>query len=191
MINSTLVQQTPNVQQTLNVLWQRNYLNLRAAVNAAKALKRSRIDVAFELFGAALTEEGEFHDYAAGCLGYLSSNPRFNLFLWTYSNEETVFQVRARLFASNLIRIKGVNENKISVNVSRDQRKPYFDVLIDPLSGFDPKEGGWYWVHRLFEVAAEMMETAASGTEIIKGRERFEVMPSTGVFRNSYLNRGL
>jgi hypothetical protein len=175
------------VQQALNTLWQRNFLNLRAATQAARAKNRTRIDVAFELFGAALTEDGKFYDYAAECLAYLSAHQNFNLFLWTYSKPDVVMRITSQLFVLHRIKVKGVNENKISVNIDRDPRKPYFDVLIDPLTGFDPKQGHWYWVHRLFEIAEETLKTQMSGLHVIHSREKFDINPPTSSFRGPHL----
>ena len=178
----------PNqVQQALNTLWQRNFLNLRSATQLARGRNRTRIDVGFELFGGALTEEGKFHDHAADCLAFLSSSQHVNLFLWTFSKPEVVLRVNSQLLHPNHIRVKGVNENKISVNIDRDPRKPYFDVLIDPITGFDPKQGHWYWVHRLFEIVEETLRTQMSGLTIIQGREKFDINPPTSVFRSPHL----
>ena len=96
-------------------------------------------------------------------------------------------RVNSQLLHPNHIRVKGVNENKISVNIDRDPRKPYFDVLIDPITGFDPKQGHWYWVHRLFEIVEETLRTQMSGLTIIQGREKFDINPPTSVFRSPHL----
>jgi hypothetical protein len=180
---------TPNdqVQQALNTLWQRNFLNLRAATQAARAQNRSRLDVGFELYGAALTDEGKFHDHAAECLAFLSSSKHVQLMLWTYSKQETVIRITSSLFIPNHIKVKSVNENKLSVNINHDPRKPHFDALIDPITGFDPKQGHWYWVHRLFEIVEETMQTQMSGLHIIKSREQFDMNPPSQVFRSPHL----
>jgi hypothetical protein len=175
------------VQQALNTLWQRNFLNLRSATQLARSRNRSRIDVGFELFGGALTDDGKFHEHAANCLAFLSSSENVNLFLWTYSRPETVLRITSQLLLPNHIKVKGVNENKISVNIERDPRKPYFDVLIDPITGFDPKQGHWYWVHRLFEIVEETLKTQMSGLHVIKGRDKFDINPPTSVFRGPHL----
>jgi hypothetical protein len=178
---------TNQVQSALNSLWQRNFLNLRAATQAARVRNRSRIDVGFELIGAALTEEGQFYDYAADCLAFLSSSQHVNLFLWTYSKPEDVMRITTHLLTPNRIKVKGVNENKISFSINRDPRKPYFDVLIDPITGFDPKQGQWYWVHRLFEIVEETLKSQMSGMHVIHTRDKFDINPPTSAFRSPHL----
>lgn len=79
-----------DVQQALNSLWQRNFLNLRAATQGARSQNRTRLDVGFELEGGALTSEGRFHEHAVECLRYLSNCANFNLFLWTYATSDVV-----------------------------------------------------------------------------------------------------
>ncbi len=175
-----------DVQQALNSLWQRNFLNLRTATQVARSRNRTRLDVGFELDGGALAEDGRFHDHAADCLRYLSSCSSVNLFLWTYATTDVVMRVTASLLLPNQIKVKGVNENPISVSRMRDPRKPYFDVLLDPITGFDPKQGHWYWAHRLFEVAEETLRTQVSGLNIIHSREKFDVNPPSSVFRGGH-----
>ncbi|MBA3697818.1 MAG: hypothetical protein H0W78_02975 [Planctomycetes bacterium] len=172
------------VQQALDTLWQRNFLNLRAATQGARARSRTRLDVGFELAGAALSEDGRFHEHAVDCLRYLSSCSNFNLFLWTYAPQAVVMRVTTSLLLPNQIKVKGVNENKISVSVDRDPRKPYFDVLLDPVTGFDPLQGHWYWAHRLFEIAEETLRTQMSGLHVIHSRDKFDINPPSKVFQN-------
>lgn len=175
-----------DVQQALNSLWQRNFLNLRTATQAARIRNRTRLDVGFELEGGALGEDGRFHDHAVDCLRYLSSCSSVNLFIWTYATTDVVMRITASMLLPNQIKVKGVNENPISVSRMRDPRKPYFDVLLDPITGFDPKQGHWYWAHRLFEVAEETLRTQVSGLNIIHSREKFDVNPPTNVFRGGH-----
>lgn len=175
-----------NVQQALNALWQRNFLNLRAATQLARSRNRTRLDVGFELDGGALTSDGRFHEHAVDCLRYLSTCQNVNLFLWTYSTPDVVMKITASLLLPNQIKVKGVNENKISVSRERDPRKPYFDVLLDPITGFDPLQGHWYWAHRLFEIAEETLRTQMSGLHIIKTRDQFDINPPTNVFKGGH-----
>lgn len=177
------------VQQALDALWQRNFLNLRAATQAARLRSRTRLDVGFELHGGAVTEEGAFHDHAVECLRYLSACPNVNLFLWTYATREVVMKLTASLLLPNQIKVKGVNENPISVSRMRDPRKPYFDVLLDPITGFDPKQGHWYWAHRLFEIVEETLRTQMSGLNIIHNREKFDINPPTSVFNGPHFGK--
>lgn len=176
------------VQQALNSLWQRNFLNLRSATQLARSRNRTRLDVGFELEGGALNENGQFHEHAMECLRYLSSASNFNLFLWTYATTDVVMRITASLLLPNQIKVKGVNENPISVSVNRNPKKPYFDVLLDPITGFDPKQGHWYWAHRLFEIAEETLRTQMSGLHVIHSREKFDVNPPTNVFRGGHFH---
>ncbi len=177
------------VQEALNTLWQRNFLNLRSATQLARSRNRTRLDVGFELLGAALTDDGRFHEHAVDCLRYLSTCPNFNLFLWTYSTPDVVMRITASLLLPNQIKVKGVNENQISLSRERDPRKPYFDVLLDPVTGFDPLQGHWYWAHRLFEIAEETLKTQMSGLHVIRSREQFDINPPSKVFQNPHFRR--
>jgi hypothetical protein len=144
--------------------------------------------VGFELEGGALTEDGHFHEHTLECLRYLSNAQNFNLFLWTYAPSDVIMRITASLLLPNQIRVKAVNENPISVSVRRNPKKPYFDVLLDPITGFDPKQGHWYWAHRLFEIAEETLRTQMSGLHIIHNRDKFDVNPPTGVFRGGHFH---
>lgn len=174
------------VRQALNTLWQRNFLNLRAATQQARARNRTRLDVGFELIGTAFTDAGTFHEHALDCLRYLSASPHCNLFIWTYARPEIVTRFNTTLLLPNLITVKGINENKLSVSIDRDPRKPYFDVLLDPLAGFDASQGHWYWAKHLFEIAEETLRTQMSGMHVIRSRDQFNIAP-TSVFRTPQL----
>ncbi len=176
----------PSVQQALTTLWQRNFLSLRTATQAARSKNRTRLDVGFELIGGALTEDGIFHDHAVECLRYLSASPNINLFLWTYSPPDVVVRLTSSLLLPNQIKVKGVNENKLSVSIHRDVRKPYFDVLLDPITGFDPKQGHWYWAQHLFEIAVETLRTQMSGTMVIHNRDQYDIKPPTIMVQNPH-----
>lgn len=175
------------VRQTLNSLWQRNFLNLRLATQQARGRNRTRLDVGFELIGSAFTDEGVFHEHALHCLRHLSASPHCNLFIWTYARPEVAARLNSTLLLPNLITVKGINENKISVNVDRDPRKPWFDVLLDPLAGFDAAQGHWFWAQHLFEIAEVTLRTQLSGTNVIHSRDKFQINAPTSVFRSPHL----
>jgi hypothetical protein len=175
------------VRQALNTLWERNFLNLRAATQQARARNRTRLDIGFELIGTAFNDAGDFHDHARDCLRYLSASPHCNLFIWTYARPDVANRFSTMMLLPNLITVKGINENKISISIDRDPRKPYFDVLLDPLAGFDAKQGHWFWAQHLFGIAEETLRTQMSGLTVIRSREQFAINPPTSVFRSKPL----
>ena len=182
-----MTESSEQVRQALNTLWQRNFLNLRAATQQARIRNRTRLDVGFELIGTTFTDAGVFHDHALDCLRYLSASPHCNLFIWTYARPEAVARLNATQLLPNLIAVKGINENKISISIDRDPRKPYFDVLLDPLAGFDASQGHWFWAQHLFGIAEETLRTQMSGMTVIRSRDKFAVNPPTNVFRSPQL----
>lgn len=175
------------VRQALDTLWQRNFLNLRAATQQARARNRTRLDVGFELIGTAFTDAGAFHEHALECLRYLSASPHCNLFIWTYARPDVAARLNTTMLVPNLIAVKGINENKLSVSIDRDPRKPYFDALLDPLAGFDATQGHWFWAQHLFGIAEETLRTQMSGMHIIRSREQFAINAPSNVFRKPQL----
>lgn len=73
------------------------------------------------------------------------------------------------------IHVRGHNDNPQRKHVAWDLRKPWFDILIDRTSGFDPAAGHWYWTHGLLQIAAESLASTRSGATIIRSTDRFSV----------------
>jgi hypothetical protein len=174
-----LLQEQPmpdaEVRAQIQSLWTANFLNIRRATEEARSQARTRLDVAFELLEIALTPAGEFHPYAAECLGFLSRNSFFALHLWTFAKPEQVVKLSYEKLSPANIHVRGQNENPLRKNVNWDARKPWFDVLLDRTSGLDPAAGHWYWAQALFQISAESLSSTRSGATIIRNADRFMV----------------
>lgn len=154
-------------------LWASNFLNIRRATEATRSQGRRRLDIAIELNDMTFAASGDFHKYAADCLAYLSRTSFFGIHVWTLvSPEQMENLIVGKLNPANIY-VRGQNENSLSKNVSKNGRKPWFDIILDTTSGFDPVAGHWYWAHVLFQVATESLANASSGQTFIRSDERF------------------
>lgn len=154
-------------------LWTSNFLNIRRATESARSTARRRLDIGFELNDMTFTASGEFHKYALECLSYLSRTSYFGIHVWTLVSPEQMERLILDKLNPANIYVRGQNENSLSKGVSKNPRKPWFDVLLDTTSGFDPVSGHWYWAHVLFQVATESLANANSGQTFIRSDDRF------------------
>lgn len=163
----------PDVRAQTQQLWAANFLNIRRATEEARVQARTRLDVGVELLDMTFTAAGEFHQYAAECLAFISRNSFFGLHLWTLASPDMVTQLTSQKLVPANIHARGCNENPLRKNVAWDPRKPWFDILIDRTSGFDPAAGHWYWANGLLQIAAESLSSTRSGATIIRSAGRF------------------
>jgi hypothetical protein len=156
-------------------LWTANFLNIRRATEEARTQARTRLDIGVELLDITFTAAGEFHPYAAECLAFISRNSFFGLHLWTFAAPEQVSRLQLAKLSPANIHPRGHNENPQRKNINWDPRKPWFDLVLDRTSGFDPAAGHWYWAHGLLQIAAESLSSTRSGATIIRNAERFTI----------------
>lgn len=171
------------LQAQVQQLWSANFLNIRRATEQALQQGRSRIDIGLELIHTTHDSKGAFFTGARECLVYLSKSSTFGLHLWTIASPEKVQLLMNTQFDPAQISFHGKNTNPLHTNIAWDQRKPWFDVLLDHTSGFDPGAGQWFWAHQLFNTAAKALVKTVSGAAVVRTIGRFDVRPDTSLHR--------
>ncbi len=172
-----------NERQTVQTLWESNYLNIRRATQTCKATPYKKLVVATELYNVCVDTNNNFYPWAKEALQFIASKPCFSFYIWTIYGEKYSSWIYNNLFAPNKINAKGINEGFYLFGGDYSTIKPVIDVSIDISSGFDNQH--WYWIYQLFRVSDGMLnENDNSAIRVIRDKEQFSIRPTTVRIKN-------